>query len=191
MPVKTAGATPLPPDEINKLLSVLKTRFEQYMNRHRDLTWGAVQARLEKHADKLHSLHQMERTGGEPDVVGLDSRTGEVIFFDCSSESPAGRRSLCYDPEALDSRKVHKPAGSAVGLAAAMGVALLTEDEYHALQALGEFDAKTSSWIRTPPDIRAQGGALFCDRRFGRVFTYHNSAQSYFAACGFRASLRV
>jgi len=161
------------------------------MDRHRGLAWADVQAKLIVHPEKPHSLAEMERTGGEPDVVGCDEKTGEYIFMDCSAESPAGRRSVCYDREALESRKEHKPENNAVDMAAAMGIELLTEEEYRALQKLGEFDTKTSSWIATPPEIRKLGGALFCDRRYDTVFLYHNGAQSYYAARGFRGLLRV
>ncbi len=161
------------------------------MIRHKGLVWGEVEDRLEDNAEKLWSLSEMERTGGEPDVVGHDKKTGEYIFYDCSDESPKGRRSFCYDREALDSRKENKPKGNAIDMATAMGVELLTEDQYRELQKLGEFDTKTSSWIRTPPAIRKLGGALFCDRRFDTVFLYHNGAESYYAARGFRASLKV
>ncbi len=173
------------------LLQVLKARFEKHPERHKGVTWPAVQARLDKSQDKLRSLAEMERTGGEPDVVGHDKKTGEYIFVDCAAESPAGRRSLCYDAEALKSRKENRPDGSALEMAASMGVELLTEEQYRALQQLGEFDLKTSSWVKTPPAIRRLGGALFCDRRYDTVFLYHNGAQSYYAARGFRASLRV
>ncbi len=161
------------------------------MKRHNGLEWSDVQARLEADTEKLGPLKEMEQTGGEPDVVGRDKTTGEYVFFDCSAESPNGRRSVCYDREALESRKEHKPGNSAVEMAASMGIELLTEDEYRALQELGDFDTKTSSWVKTPPDIRELGGALFCDRRYGTVFVYHNGAQSYYAARGFRGSLRV
>jgi hypothetical protein len=177
------------PGQRDELLQVLKTRFEKNMHRHKGLDWAKVQARLEANPEKLFSLNEMERTGGEPDVVG--QQKGEYIFFDCVAESPAGRRSLCYDAEALQSRKEHKPKNSAVGLAAAMGVELLTEEEYRELQKLGAFDTKTSSWVRTPAHIRKLGGALFCDRRFDTVFLYHNGPESYYAARGFRASLKV
>ena len=173
------------------LLGVLKSRFEKNMNRHKDLDWSTVQARLEAHEDKLWSLHEMESTGGEPDVVGLDEKTGEIIFYDCAAESPKGRRSLCFDREALEARKAHKPKNSALELASEMGIELLSEQEYRELQTLGEFDTKTSSWIQTPEKIRQLGGALFCDRRYDHVFTYHNGAQSYYAARGFRGVLRV
>jgi len=174
-----------------ELLSVLKARFEKNMNRHKGLEWAKVQARLETNPEKLWSLNEMERTGGEPDVVGHDKKTGEYIFYDCSAESPAGRRSLCYDREALESRKEHKPKASAMGMAADMGIELLSEEQYRELQKLGEFDTKTSSWVKTPSDIRKLGGALFCDRRYGHVFVYHNGAESYYAARGFRGSLRI
>jgi len=174
-----------------ELLNVLKTRFEKNMNRHQGLAWADIQAKLNPHPEKLKSLGEMERTGGEPDIVGFDEKTGEYIFMDCSAESPAGRRSVCFDREALESRKEHKPENNAVDMAAAMGIELLTEEEYRALQKLGEFDLKTSSWIKTPPEIRKLGGALFCDRRYDTVFLYHNGAQSYYAARGFRGLLRV
>lgn len=174
-----------------ELLSALKARFEKNMNRHKGLEWAKVQARLEANAEKLWSLHEMESTGGEPDVVGHDAKTGEYIFTDCSAESPKGRRSVCYDREALDARKENKPKNSALDMAAAMGIELLTEKEYRELQKLGELDTKTSSWIQTPSDIRKLGGALFCDRRYDTVFVYHNGAESYYAARGFRGSLRV
>ncbi|MFO7274624.1 MAG: DUF4256 domain-containing protein [Bacillota bacterium] len=184
-------AREITPEQREELLRTLKARFERNMNRHPGLDWAEVQARLEARPDKLWSLYEMERTGGEPDVVGFDSQTGEYIFYDCSPESPKGRRSLCYDPEALESRKEHKPAGSAVGMAEAMGIELLTEQEYRELQKLGAFDTKTSSWVKTPPEIRRLGGAMFCDRRYNTVWTYHNGAESYYAARGFRGSLRV
>ncbi len=174
-----------------ELLRALKARFEKNMNRHKDLEWAQVQAKLEADAEKLWSLNEMERTGGEPDVVGQYKKTGEYIFYDCSEESPKGRRSLCYDREALDSRKEAKPKDSATDVAAAMGIELLTEEQYRELQKLGNFDTKTSSWVKTPSDIRKLGGALFCDRRFNTVFVYHNGAESYYAARGFRGSLRV
>ena len=174
-----------------ELLRTLKARFEKNMNRHQGLAWAEVQAKLEANAEKLWSLHEMERTGGEPDVVGHDKKTGEYIFYDCSPESPKGRRSLCYDGEALESRKENKPKDNALDMAAAMGIELLTEEQYRELQKLGEFDTKTSSWVKTPSNIRKLGGALFCDRRFDTVFLYHNGAESYYAARAFRGSLRV
>lgn len=177
--------------ERTQLLQTLKARFEQNMHRHEGVTWPEVQARVEAHPAALKSLQAMEASGGEPDVVGAADKSGRCTFVDCAAESPSGRRSLCFDDEALDARKENKPQGSAVGMAAAMGAELLTEDEYRHLQTLGEFDLKTSSWIATPADLRALGGSLFCDRRYGRVFVYHNGAQSYYAARGFRASLRV
>jgi len=175
----------------DELLKTLKTRFEKNMNRHKGLEWAKVQARLEANTEKLRSLHEMERTGGEPDVVGHDERTGEYIFYDCSAESPKDRRSVCYDREALESRKEHQPENNAIDMAAAMGIELLTEEQYRELQKLGELDAKTSSWVKTPSEIRKLGGALFCDRRYGHVFVYHNGAQSYYANRGFRGSLRI
>src|SRR6516162_624676 len=174
----------------DELLRTLKARFEKNMNRHAGLTWPKVQTRLEAGTDKVWSLHEMERTGGEPDVVGHDKKTDEYIFYDCSAESPKGRRSVCYDREALESRKEHKPRDSAVDMATAMGIELLTEEQYRELQKLGEFDTKTSSWVKTPPEIRKLDGALFCDRRYDHVFVYHNGAESYYAARGFRGSLR-
>jgi len=174
-----------------ELLSTLKTRFEKYIDRHKDIEWAKVQSKLEANPDKLWSLHEMETTGGEPDVVGYDKKTGEYFFYDCSAESPADRRSLCYDAAALASRKENKPKHSAMGMAVEMGIELLSEEEYRALQQFGEFDLKTSSWIKTPDNIRKLGGALFCDRRYATVFTYHNGAESYYAARGFRGSLRV
>lgn len=181
----------LSPDQREGLLDALKTRFEENMDRHEGLVWADVLARLEANAGKLWSLNEMERTGGEPDVVGHDDETGEYIIYDCSAESPVGRRNACYDREALESRKSHRPENSAVDMAAGMGVELLTEEQYRGLQELGEFDLKTSSWITTPPDVRKLGGALFADRRYGRVFVYHNSAPSYYGVRGFRGSLRV
>jgi len=181
----------LSPAQREELLRVLKARFEKNMNRHQGLEWAKVQAKLEANSERLWSIHEMERTGGEPDVVGHDKKTGEYIFCDCSPESPKGRRSLCYDREALESRKENKPKGNAMELAAAMGIELLTEEQYRELQQLGEFDAKTSSWVKTPSDIRKLGGALFCDRRYDTVFVYHNGAESYYAARAFRGSLRV
>jgi hypothetical protein len=178
-------------EQREELLTVLKARFEKNMNRHKGLEWAKIQSKLEANVDKLWSLNEMERTGGEPDVVGHDKKTGEYIFYDCSAESPKGRRSLCYDPEALESRKEHKPADNAIGMAAAMGIELLTEEQYRELQKSGNFDTKTSSWVKTPSAIRKLGGALFCDRRYDTVFVYHNGAESYYAARGFRGSLRV
>jgi Protein of unknown function (DUF4256) len=174
-----------------ELLRALKARFEKNMNRHKDLAWAEVQAKLEASADKLWSLSEMERSGGEPDVVGCDKKTGEYIFYDCAAESPKSRRSLCYDREALDSRKENKPKDNAMDMADAMGIELLTEEQYRELQKLGEYDTKTSSWVKTPSAIRKLGGALFCDRRFDTVFLYHNGAESYYAARGFRGWLRV
>jgi len=174
-----------------ELLRALKARFEKNMNRHKGLDWPKVQAKLQGNTEKLWSLNEMERTGGEPDVVGHDKKTGEYIFYDCSAESPKGRRSLCYDREALESRKEHKPKDNAIDMAAAMGIELLTEEQYRDLQELGEFDTKTSSWVKTPSDIRKLGGALYCDRRYAHVFVYHNGAESYYAARGFRGSLKV
>ncbi len=173
------------------LLSALQARFEKNMNRHKGLEWAKVQPKLEAHPEKLWSLSEMERTGGEPDVVGHDKKTGEYIFYDCAAESPNGRRSVCYDREALESRKEHKPKASAMGMAAAMGIELLTEEQYRELQTLGNFDTKTSSWVKTPAEIRKLGGAIFCDRRYDTVFVYHNGAESYYAARAFRGSLRV
>lgn len=181
----------LSPEQREELLQTLKARFEKNMNRHPGLEWADVQAKLEENPEKLWSLHEMEETGGEPDVVGHDGKTGEYIFYDCSAESPKGRRSVCYDREALESRKEHKPKSSAVEMAAAMGIELLTEEQYRELQQLGIFDMKTSSWVITPERIRKLGGALFCDRRYDTVFVYHNGAESYYAARGFRGSLRV
>lgn len=177
--------------ERKTLLDTLQKRFEAHKTRHESIDWQEVRARLEASPAKLWSLGEMERTGGEPDVVGQDAKTGEYLFVDCARESPKGRRSLCYDREALESRKEHKPANSAIDMAAAMGIELLTEDQYRALQALEPFDAKTSSWVSTPQDIREMGGALFCDYRYGHVFLYHNGAQSYYGARGFRGSLKV
>jgi len=178
-------------EQREELLGALQARFEKNMNRHEGLEWAKVKARLDADSEKLWSLSEMERTGGEPDLVGHDKKTGEYIFFDCSPESPKGRRSFCYDREALDSRKEAKPANSAMDMAVAMGIELLTEEEYLELQKLGSFDTKTSSWVKTPADMRKLGGALFADRRFGRVFMYHNGAESYYAARAFRGSLRV
>ena len=181
----------LSPDQREELLKALKARFEKNMNRHKGLDWAKVQAKLEADTENLWSLSEMERTGGEPDVVGHDKKTGEYIFIDCSAESPKGRRSVCYDHEALAARKEHKPKDSALNLAAAMGIELLTQEQYRELQQLGEFDTKTSSWVKTPAAIRKLGGALFCDRRYDTVFLYHNGAESYYAARGFRGSLSV
>lgn len=183
----------LPQDQHEELLTVLKARFEKNMNRHKGIEWAKVRAKLDPvcAGEKLWSLNEMERTGGEPDVVGFDKKTGEYIFYDCSAESPKGRRSLCYDGEALEARKEYKPENSAIDMAVAMGIELLTEEQYRALQQLGKFDTKTSSWIKTPAEIRALGGAVFCDRRYDHVFTYHNGAESYYAARGFRGCLRI
>jgi hypothetical protein len=186
-----AAKKELSPKERDALLSTLKTRFHQNIMRHEGLAWDKVQAKLEAHPEKLWSLHEMERTGGEPDLVSYDEKSGEHVFFDCSSESPKGRFSLCYDREALDARKEHKPKGSAMEMAAAMSIELLTEEQYHALQKLGNFDTKSSSWLKTPREIRKLGGAIFGDRRFGRVFVYHNGAQSYYSGRGFRGALRI
>jgi len=181
----------LSPELRDALLSTLKARFEKNKSRHKGLEWTKVQAKLEAAAEKLWSLHEMESTGGEPDVVGYDKKTGEYIFFDCSAESPKGRRSICYDREGLESRKEHAPENNAIDMAAAMGIELLTEEQYRELQQLGNFDTKTSSWVKTPPDIRELGGALYADFRYGKVFIYHNGAQSYYAVRGFRGLLRV
>ena len=181
----------LPPDQREALLRTLKARFEKHMNRHHGLQWPAVQARLEANPEKLWSLHEMERTGGEPDVVGFDKKTGEYIFYDCSAESPKGRRNVCYDQEGLESRKSFKPENNAIDMAAAMSIEILTEEQYRELQKLGDFDTKTSSWLKTPSDIRKLGGALFADRRYGHVFVYHNSAPSYYSVRAFRGSLRI
>jgi hypothetical protein len=179
------------PEQREELLQTLKARFEKHMNRHQGLEWANLQAKLEAHPEKLWSLYEMERTGGEPDAIGHDSKTDEYIFYDCSAESPKGRRSICYDREALESRKEHKPQNNAIDMAAAMGIELLTEEQYRGLQKLGNFDLKTSSWVTTPANIRKLGGAIFCDRRYDTVFVYHNGAESYYAARGFRGSLRV
>jgi hypothetical protein len=181
----------LSPAQRNKLLEALKARFDKRPGRHPGLDWAKVRARLEANPARLWSLHEMERTGGKPDVVGQDKKTGEFIFVDCSPESPDGRRSVCYDREGLESRKEHRPANTAVDMAAAMGTELLTEEQYHELQKLGEFDMKTSSWVRTPADIRTLGGALYCERRYNRVFVGHNGAQSYYRVRAFRSLLRV
>ena len=188
--IKRSGKD-LSPAQQKELLGTLRARFEKNMNRHKDLPWAEVQAKLEANAEKLRSLHEMERTGGEPDVVGHHKKTGEYIFYDCSPESPKERRSLCYDREALEFRKENKPKDSATDMAAAMGIELLTEEQYRDLQKLGEFDTKTSSWVKTPSAIRELGGALFCDRRFDTVFVYHNGAESYYAGRGFRGWLRL
>ena len=186
------GATKkLSPEQREELLGTLKARFEKNMHRHEGLAWAKVQTALEARAEELWSLGEMERTGGEPDVVGHDKKRGDYILYDCSAESPDGRRSLCYDGEALASRKEHKPKNSAVDMAAAMGIEILTEEQYRELQQLGNFDTRTSSWVKTPAGIRKLGGALFCDRRYDHVFVYHNGAESYYAARGFRGSLRV
>jgi len=181
----------LPPERRGELLATLEERFELNEVRHQGIRWECVGSRLAEHPDRLWSLGEMERTGGEPDVVGRDMESGEYLFYDCSAESPSGRRSLCYDAEALAARKKHRPVDSAVSLATAMGAVLLTEDEYRELQRLGEFDTRTSSWLLTPPDLRERGGAIFGDRRYGRVFVYHNGAESYYAARGFRCVVRV
>jgi hypothetical protein len=177
--------------EHEELLGALEARFQKNMNRHQGLAWANVQARLEANPGKLSSLLKMERTGGDPDVVGQDEETGEYLFYDCSAESPAGRRSICYDREALAARKENKPRGSAIDMASAMGIEILTEEQYRALQTVGSFDTKTSSWVKTPSEIRKLGGAIFCDRRYDHVFVYHNGAESYYAARGFRGSLKV
>jgi len=181
----------LPPKQREELLRALKARFEKNMNRHKGLEWAKIQAKLEANGEKLSPLNEMEGTGGEPDVVGHDKETGEYIFYDCSAESPKGRRSVCYDREALEARKENRPKDSAIDMAAAMGIEILTEEQYRELQKLGNFDTKTSSWVKTPSDIRKLGGALFVDRRYGHVFVYHNGADSYYAARGFRGSLRI
>jgi len=194
MPAQRRGADvakELSREQRAELLKSLKARFEKNVNRHQGVEWAKVQARLDAHPEKLWSLSEMERTGGEPDVIGHDTKTGEYIFCDCSADTPKGRRSVCYDREALEARKEHKPHDSAMAMAAAMGIEMLTEEHYRALQALGDFDTKTSSWVRTPDAIRKLGGAIFCDRRYGHVFTYHNGAESYYAARGFRGSLKV
>jgi len=187
----SGGKKALSPSQREELLRTLKARFDKNTNRHKGLAWPEVQAKLQANAEKLWSLNEMERTGGEPDVVGQDKKTGEYIFYDCSAESPKGRRSFCYDGEALHSRKENKPKDNATDMAATMGIELLTEEQYRELQKLGEFDTKTSSWVKTPSDVRKLGGALFCDRRFNTVFVYHNGAESYYAGRAFRGSLRV
>ena len=189
--MSTSNKKQLSPKQREELLKALKARFEKNLNRHKGLDWAKVQARLEANPEKLWSLNEMESTGGEPDVVGQDKKSGEYIFFDCSAETPKGRVSVCYDREGWESRKEHRPKNTAMDMAATMGVELLTEEEYLELQKLGEFDTKTSSWVKTPVDIRKLGGALYCDRRYGRVFVGHNGAQSYYAARAFRGSLRV
>ena len=181
----------LPAKQREELLAVLKARFEKNMNRHKGIKWADVETKLKANPEKLWSLDEMEATGGEPDLVGYDKKTDEYIFFDCSAESPKGRRSVCYDDEALEARKEHKPKHSAIGMAAEMGIEILTEEQYRELQQSGEFDTKTSSWVQTPAEIREHGGAVFCDRRYGQVFLYHNGAESYYAARGFRGSLRI
>ena len=188
---KISNKKELSPEQREELLRILKARFEKNMNCHKGLEWAKVQAKLEINTEKLWSLNEMERTGGEPDVVGQDEKTGEYIFYDCSAESPKGRRSICYDREALESRKEHKPENNAIDMAAVMGIELLTEEQYRELQKLGNFDMKTSSWVKTPANIRKLGGAIFCDRRYDTVFVYHNGAESYYAGRGFRGSLRV
>jgi hypothetical protein len=190
--MKTPGSNKeLPPAHREKLLQTLQSRFENNLRRHPGLEWSQVKSRLDSHPAKLWSLNEMEESGGEPDVVGHDEKSGEFLFFDCSPETPKGRTSVCYDREGLESRKEHKPANNAIDLATAMGIEMLTEEQYRHLQTLGEYDTKTSSWVQSPPDIRKLGGALFGDRRFGHVFIYHNGAQSYYAARAFRGSLRV
>ncbi|TFJ92910.1 DUF4256 domain-containing protein [Lentibacillus salicampi] len=188
---KAGNHKELSPEQREELFSVLKPRFETNMNRHKDLEWAEVQAKLETNSEKLWSLNEMETTGGEPDVVGQGKNTGELIFYDCSAESPKGRRSVCYDRKGLESRKKYKPENNAVDMAAAMGIEILTEEQYRKFQELGKFDMKTSSWVQTPPDIRERGGALFCDYRYGHVFVYHNGASSYYGARGFRGLLRI
>ncbi len=186
-----ANKKELLPDQQEELIKTLKVRFEKNMNRHKGLEWAKVQVKLEANIEKLWSLGEMERTGGEPDVVGFDKNTGEYIFYDCSAESPKGRRSTCYDHEALESRKEHKPENNAIDMATAMGIELLTEEQYLDLQKLGNFDTKTSSWVKTPSEIRKLGGAIFCDRRYDHVFVYHNGAESYYGVRGFRGSLLI
>jgi Protein of unknown function (DUF4256) len=191
MKKKMTSGTKLSPARRNELLGILKGRFEKNAARHPGIRWEAVQVRLEANVEKLWALNELETSGGEPDVVGHDAKTGEYICYDCSAQSPKGRRSVCYDHEALKSRKEHKPKDSAIGMAAAMSIELLTEEQYRQLQQLGEFDTTTSSWVKTPSDVRELGGALFCDRRYNKVFVYHNGAESYYAARGFRGALRV
>ena len=190
-PSTTAFKKELSPEQREKLLKVLKARFEKNMNRHKGIEWAKVQSKLESNTKKLWSLNEMERTGGEPDIIGQDKKTGEYIFYDCSAETPNGRRSVCYDSEALESRKEHKPKNNAVDMAASMGVEILSAEQVREINKLGNFDTKTSSWVKTPSNIRKLGGALFCDRRYDNVFVYHNGAESYYAARGFRGSLRV
>lgn len=191
MNTKTSLSNVLSPEQGEELLNTLKARFEKNTHRHQGVAWAAVQEKLQDKPEKLWSLNEMERTGGEPDVTGRDAQTGEILFIDCSAETPAGRRNLCYDREALQSRKENKPQDSALDVAAAMGIELLSEEQYRALQQLGEFDLKTSSWLKTPPAIRKLGGAIFGDRRYDHVFIYHNGASSYYGARGFRGVLRV
>jgi len=191
MSKKTMSKKLLSPEQREELLNIVKTRFEKNMNRHKGLEWQKVEAKLKANPEKLWSLNEMEMTGGEPDIIAQDKKTGEYIFYDCSAESPKGRRSICYDHEALESRKEHKPENSATEMAADMGIEILTEEQYRELQQLGNFDTKTSSWVKTPPDIRKFGGAVFCDRRYNHVFLYHNGAESYYAARGFRGSVRI
>jgi hypothetical protein len=188
---KNSGEKTLAPDQAKNLIGILESRFEKNMRRHEGVEWAKLQAKLEANPEKLRSLNGMEETGGEPDVVAFDKQAGEYVFFDCSAETPKGRRSVCFDPEARESRKEHKPKDSALGMAEAMGIEILTEEEYRQLQTLGEFDTKTSSWVATPAAIRDRGGALFCDRRYDTVFLYHNGAESYYAVRGFRGKVRV
>ena len=189
--MKTGNKTELPARQQEELIKTLKTRFEKNMNRHKGLEWAKIQTKLEADTEKLWSLNEMENTAGEPDVVGFDEKSGKYIFYDCSAETPKGRRSLCYDREALESRKEHKPENNVIDMADAMGIELLTEEQYRELQKLGNFDTKTSSWVKTPADIRKLGGALFCDRRYNCVFVYHNGAESYYGVRGFRGSLKI
>ncbi|MBI5224302.1 DUF4256 domain-containing protein [Candidatus Micrarchaeota archaeon] len=190
-PSSIASRRILSPKQSEEVLLALKVRFGKNMERHQGLEWAKVQSKLDSNSDKLWPLSEMDRTGGEPDVIGFDKKTGEYVFFDCSKESPSGRRSLCYDKEALDSRKEHKPKNSAIGMAVEMGIEILSEEQYKELQKLGNFDMKTSSWVKTPSEIRKLAGAIYCDFRYGKVFTYHNGAESYYAVRGFRGSLRV